>query len=214
MSDPNRRKINRKIARQKSARGRQSERALSNPNDAEVQQRIELHTRKVENLKQERAELPVHQTEGSLKAHRPKVLRVLEGIPYWVTEDPREISELVRNHVRKEWEADIAEQKDHEEGSWLGSLEKRRWRLAITKLRDIVLSDQILDYVNEATGYNFRKRLRERISLLDRDLDRFGAVIRPVIVRAEDSHLMDGYCRYHVLMKRGIKETYAYIGIL
>ncbi|MCL4553424.1 MAG: hypothetical protein M1305_07760, partial [Candidatus Marsarchaeota archaeon] len=44
-------------------------------------------------------------------------------------------------------------------------------------------------------------------SLLDRDLDRFGAVIRPVIVRAEDSHLMDGYCRYHVLMKRGIKHA-------
>ena len=143
---------------------------------------------------------------------KARVLRKLEGITYWVIEDPEEIRELVCDYIRKEWEADIAEQKDHEEGRWLESIKKRRGKLIVVDLRSIVLNDKIMNYVNETTGYNFRKRLWERMSLLNRDLDKFGAVIRPQIARGEDSQLMDGYCRYHVLADREIKQTYVYVG--
>jgi len=62
----------------------------------------------------------------------------------------------------------------------------------------IKLSVDVMDYVNEETGYSFRTRLEERKRILEREIDRFGAVIRPLVVRAEDMQLMDGYCRYHV----------------
>lgn len=142
------------------------------------------------------------------------VLRDLEGISYWVIEDPPEIANLVNRNIRKEWESDIAEQEDHEEGTWLGSLQERKWRLDIVDLDKIKLSDRILNYVNDATGYNFRRRLEERKKNLERDIDRYGALIRPIVIRAEDSQLMDGYCRYHVLRGRGIMQAYAYVGSL
>lgn len=142
------------------------------------------------------------------------VLRELEGITYWVIEEPSEITELVNKHIRKEWESDIAEQEDHEEGRWLESLGSRNWVLSTVELESIKLSNQVMDYVNSRTGYNFRKRLEERRRALERDIDRFGAVIRPVVIRGEDSQLMDGYCRYHVLTSRNVGRTYAYIGSL
>lgn len=168
----------------------------------------------MEGLKRARVELATIQVEEHRGNNRSKILRVLEGIPYWVIEDPLEIGELICNNVRKEWEADISEQEDHEEGRWLKSLEKRKWRLVTMELGNIMLRDQIMNYTNEATGYNFRRRLQERVDHLNRDLDKFGAIIRPLIIRADDSQLMDGYCRYHVLLKRGIKEAYTYVGSL
>jgi hypothetical protein len=140
------------------------------------------------------------------------ILRELEGVAYWVIEEPPEIARLVNNHIRKEWESDIAEQEDHEEGRWLQSLRVRRWALVERELSTIKLSDAIMGYVNAKTGYNFRKRLEERKQTLERDIDRFGTIIRPLVIRAEDNRLMDGYCRYHVLIDRNVKKTYAYVG--
>jgi hypothetical protein len=213
VSDPTRRMINRRLDRQKRARRRQSEKALANPSDADAQQRIEMHTQKAGALKQTRERLPSVE-RGDAEGRRSKVLRVLEGIPYWVIEDPTEISEFVNNHVRKEWEADIADQEDHEGGTWLASLGKRCWSLAVTSLDTIKLSEATINYTNTETGYNFRKRLEERKAILSRDLDKFGAVIRPMILRAEDNQLMDGYCRFHTLRDRGIRQGYVYLGTL
>jgi hypothetical protein len=142
------------------------------------------------------------------------VLRDLHGITYWVIEDPLEIARLVNSHIRKEWESDIAEQEDHEGSAWLKSLQNRKWLLARVRLDRIKLNREVMDYVDGKTGYNFRMRLEERKRLLNQDLDKFGAVIRPIVLRAEDNLLMDGYCRYHVLLDRGVKEAYAYIGSL
>jgi hypothetical protein len=142
------------------------------------------------------------------------VLRDLQRITYWVIEDPSEIARLVNSSIRREWESDIAEQEDHEEGTWLASLSSRKWRLEMIELGRIRLSDKIMNYVNSKTGYNFRSRLEVRKSIMNNDIDKFGAVIRPVVIRAEDNQLMDGYCRYHVLRDRGISQTYAYIGSL
>ena len=143
-----------------------------------------------------------------------RVLRKLEGITYWVIEDPEEIRELVCDNIRKEWEADIAEQKDHEGGTWLGTIQARDWRLEEIGLVKIRLSAAVMDYANEETGYNFRKRLEERKRTLEREINRFGAVIRPLVLRGEDMQLMDGYCRYHVLHDRGIAKALSYVGTL
>jgi len=145
-------------------------------------------------------------------SRRAKVLRKLQGISYWVIEAPSDIAELVNTNIRREWEADIAEQEDHEEGRWLASLRKRKWELKMMKLNEIKLSDETMNSRNEKTGYDFRKRLEERVRLLERDIDRFGSVIRPLVVRAEDGQLMDGYCRYHTLKERGVTKTFAYVG--
>jgi hypothetical protein len=143
-----------------------------------------------------------------------RVLRRLGGISYWVLEDPLEIAELVNTNVRREWESDIAEQKDHEEGEWLGSLQKRSWSLEVVELSRIKLSKRIMSYSNQKTGYSFRERLNERMRVLNRDIESLGAIIRPLIIRAEDNQLMDGYCRYHVLSDRSIPRAYAYVGSL
>ena len=143
-----------------------------------------------------------------------RVLRELDGITYWVIEEPAEIHYLVCYNIRKEWEADIAEQKDHEGGRWLASIRTRRWRLEAIELTQIKLNPAVMNYENKETGYNFRKRLRERKVILERDLDRYGAVIRPLVLRAEDMQLMDGYCRYHVFQDRKVKKALAYLGSL
>ena len=124
------------------------------------------------------------------------------------------IRELICDNIRKEWESDIAEQKDHEGGMWLGTIQARNWRLEAVGLDRIKLSAEIMDYTNEETGYSFRKRLEERKGFLEREIDRFGAVIRPLVLRAEDMQLMDGYCRYHVFRDRKVKKALAYLGSL
>ena len=147
-------------------------------------------------------------------ASRSRVLRRLDGITYWAIKDPTEIRDFICNNVRKEWEADIAEQEDHEGGTWLGTIRARRWRLEVTELSKVKLSAEIMDYANEETGYNFRKRLEERKKVLEREIDKFGAVIRPLILRGEDMQLMDGYCRFHVLSGRGATRAFTYVGTL
>ncbi len=61
-------------------------------------------------------------------------------------------------------------------------------------------------------GYNFPERLSARAAELRRGMELFGAVIWPVIVRAEDSQLMDGNCRYRTLADMGISRSYVYLG--
>lgn len=212
--DPKRRKLNRKLDRQKKARRKQSEKLLSDPEDFVAHSAIYLHEKKVAMLKQEKEATFGQPNSPLAEENRFRVLRRLDGISYWVIEDPDEIRELVCTHVRKEWESDIAEQEDHGGGSWLGSLQRRNWRLSVVELSKIKLSERIMNYSNKETGYSFRVRLNEREKILERDIDKFGAVIRPLIIREEDNQLMDGYCRYHVLLDRNISKTYAYIGSL
>ena len=212
VTNPTRRRINRQLDRQKKARRRQSEKLLTSPDDVQATASIRKHGENIKELKMKRDGLA--HSIPTTNTGRFRVLRVLDGITYWVIEDPKEIAELINYHIRREWESDIAEQEDHEEGKWLQSLNERNWTLVEAEPRGIKLSDEIMNYVNPRTGYNFRKRLEERRRILERDVDKFGAVIRPVVIRAEDNQLMDGYCRYHVLLDRNVKKLYAYVGRL
>ena len=141
------------------------------------------------------------------------VLRNLDGVTYWVLEDPAEIAELVNVNVRKEWESDNrARGKDPSESNWLRSLESRSWRLETLSMEGIRLSQEIMSIKNEETGYDFGVSLQKRKAELRREIEEFGAIIRPVILRGEDRQLMDGYCRVATLRDMGIPRTYAYVG--
>ena len=141
-----------------------------------------------------------------------RILRVLQGVSYWVIEDPVEIAELINNNVTREWETDIAGTEDHDGRAWLDSLPERSWRLERVRLTRVRLDQGTMNYSDGRTGYSFVERLVERRRLLQRSLREFGIVIWPLVLRAEDRMLMDGYCRYHTLTDMKVKETFAYVG--
>lgn len=142
-------------------------------------------------------------------------VRRLEGIAYWVIEDPEAIYDFINTEVKKEWEADArSEGRDPREDSWLKTLSKRKWSLATTKTDMIKLDPDVMNYVNSKTGYDFAQRLAKRSAQLQREIKEFAHVIWPVIVREEDMQLVDGYCRYAALKTMGISRIYAYVGAM
>ena len=141
------------------------------------------------------------------------ILRRFDGVSYWVIEDPREISEFVNINIRKEWESDcVFEGKDPGRSEWLLSLKERKWELKVVGVRGVGLNQELMNYSDTKTGYDFAAHLKERKERLKDGMQRYGAVIPPVVLRAEDNQLMDGYCRYSALKDMGVKRIYAYVG--
>lgn len=56
------------------------------------------------------------------------------------------------------------------------------------------------------------KELTKRKEELRKALEVYAIVIWPIVVRAEDLRLIDGYCRYATLREMGISKVYAYVG--
>jgi hypothetical protein len=129
-------------------------------------------------------------------------VRTLEGINYWVIEDPAYIKKYVDVVLRKEWEADM-EDDGGPSKDWLTDMLRRRWSLQVLDMDDVSGSD-----------YLGSPRLAERRAELKRGIERYGSVIWPVVVREENHHLADGYCRYTTLKEMGVLHLYAYVGRL
>jgi hypothetical protein len=130
-------------------------------------------------------------------------IRHLDGITYWVIEDPADIEDFVGSVLRREWEADLRyEGKDPAKDECLASLLGRRWELKVLNTLDVKPDS---DYVNS-------ERLRQRRAELRRSLEVYGSVIWPIVVRAEGYLLADGYCRYATLRDMGVGRLYAYVG--
>lgn len=142
-------------------------------------------------------------------------LRRLEGMTYWVIEDPDGIRDYINKEIRKEWETDARhEHREPENAPWLKTLSKRKWSLQIVELKRIKLNPNIMNYVDPQRGYVFSERLVERSRELQESIRIGGSVIWPLIVRKKDMQLVDGYCRYSTLRAMDISRTYAYIGTL
>lgn len=142
-------------------------------------------------------------------------VRRLDGITYWVIEDPEGIYDFINKEIRKEWEADARfEGREPKENTWLKSLSKRRWSLEIAEIDRIKLNPDIMNYVDDERGYNFSQELAKRSDELRRSIKEYSQVIWPVIVRKEGFMLVDGYCRYATLRMMNIQRTYAYVGTL
>jgi hypothetical protein len=53
-------------------------------------------------------------------------IRRLDGVTYWVIEDPDGIRDFVNNELRREWEEDArSEDRDPRKDAWLKTLSKR-----------------------------------------------------------------------------------------
>lgn len=142
-------------------------------------------------------------------------IRRLEGITYWVIEDPEGIKDLITTEIRREWEEDAKnEHRDPKKDPWLRTLSKRRWSLRIAEINTIRLNPEIMNYVDSERDYVFRERLTQRRRELQTVIENFGVVIWPLIVREEDMQLVDGYCRYATLKAMNISRTYVYAGTL
>ena len=142
-------------------------------------------------------------------------IRRLEGITYWVVEDPDAIYDLINSEVRKEWEEDArSEHRDPNDDEWLRTLSKRRWSLEIVEVGRVRLNPEIMNYVDREMGYVFQKSLTQRTQELQKVIQSFGVVIWPLIVREEDTQLVDGYCRYATLKAMNASRAYVYVGAL
>lgn len=139
-------------------------------------------------------------------------LRKLDGITYWVIEDPNEIRDFINIEIRKEWTQDAKdESRDPHRDPWLKELSKRKWRLEILGLNDIKPDPYVFI---PRTGYNFEERLAKRSQELRKAVELYGSVIWPVIVREEDMLLVDGYCRFTTLKMMKTPRIHAYVGKL
>jgi hypothetical protein len=142
-------------------------------------------------------------------------IRRLNGITYWVIEDPDGIYDFINKEIRREWEADAkSEHRDPNEDLWLKTLSQREWILKIVAAGRIKLNPDIMNYVDVLTGYNFAEHLAKRREELQHDIETYGLTNWPVIVRHEDWVVVDGYCRYTALRAMKTPEIYAYIGAL
>jgi len=143
------------------------------------------------------------------------VIRRLEGITYWVIEDPTEIHDFINNEVHKEWEEDVKFEGREPDGDlWLKVLSKYKWQLAVTEIDKVKLNPSIMNLVDHRRGYVFTDELAKRSDELRICIEKYRVVIWPIIIRKEDFTLMDGYCRYTSLKNMGVKRIYAYVGTL
>lgn len=137
-------------------------------------------------------------------------MRNLQGVSYWIIEDPQSISDYINTNVRKEWELDVKEEgRNVDSDPWLKELSGRMWILKAARLNEIRLNPLVVNYRNSDKGYDFQAELSKRRALLRRSLE-FGSVIWPIIVD-EKMTLRDGYCRYTTLAEIGIPETYCFM---
>lgn len=130
-------------------------------------------------------------------------IRRLDGITYWVIDDPADIEDFVRTVLRKEWEGDLRSEGKNPVGDpWLADLMERHWKLAVLDVAQIT----------PGSDYAKSERLKQRRAELKRTLETYGSAIWPVVVKAEGNTLADGYCRYTTLREMGVPKVYAYVG--
>ena len=128
-------------------------------------------------------------------------------------DDPDAIYDFINSVVRKEWEADArSERRDPKDDPWLTTLARRKWHLKIMDITRIKLDSDIMNYVDPERGYVFSKSLEKRSGELRHNMEAGAVVLSPLIIRKEDTQLVDGYCRYTTLKAMGVPRIYTYVG--
>lgn len=142
-------------------------------------------------------------------------IRRLDGITYWVIEEPEAIHEFINTQVRREWEEDIKDiPNDPARDPWLSTLHQREWKLEIVRTEEPKTDPEVMNFIDPKAGYNFPERLKQRRKEMQKSMEKYGIVIWPIILRKEDMQVLDGYCRYTTLRDLGVSRLYAYIGRL
>jgi hypothetical protein len=137
-----------------------------------------------------------------------RTLRRVQGITYWVLNDPKEIRRFINSNIRQEWERDnIDDGVNSKTDDWLLSLPRRVWRLKILDVVKITLDPLMM------AREDFVKRLDERSDEMRRSVSEYHRfVIWPLVLRGEDYRLKDGYCRFTTLKRMDIRRVLAYVG--
>lgn len=155
--------------------------------------------------------LECHGLGGAIRLKTP--IRRLDGITYWVIEDPDAIHDFINNELRKEWEEDArTEHREPKEDTWLKTLSRRRWSLETVNIGRIKLDPRIMNYIDADEGYVFQEDLAKRSQELKEAVEKFAVVLWPLVVKEEGFMLVDGYCRYTTLKALKVSKTYAYVG--
>ncbi len=142
-------------------------------------------------------------------------IRRLQGVSYWLMQDPDEIADFININVRKEWETDATEERRNvSRDPWLQTLYGRAWSLELVRADQILLNPHVMNFVDPERRYRFRSSLERRTKELRAVIEKYGCAIWPIIVRREDMMLVDGYCRLATLKEMGISQVYAYLGSL
>jgi len=136
-----------------------------------------------------------------------QLLKRVEGITYWVIDDPKQIRKFINTNLRQEWKKDAeTDGVDPGRDPWLRDLSKLEWSLqtiAVAKVRPSLSMMRRQEFI---------ARLKERSKQLRRAIELYDQVIWPVIIQGNHSMLKDGYCRYTTLKTMGVKRTLAYVG--
>ena len=105
-------------------------------------------------------------------------LRRLQGITYWIIENPEAIGDFINTNIRKEWEADVKSAGGNpKDDPWLQRLSARVWRLEIVDTGSVKLDAGIMNYANPDTGYSFAESLARRTPELRKAIEAYGSVI-------------------------------------
>ena len=136
-----------------------------------------------------------------------QLLKRVEGITYWVIDDPKQIRKFINTNLRQEWKKDAeTDGVDPGRDPWLRDLSKLEWSLqtiAVAKVRPSLSMMRRQEFI---------ARLKERSKQLRRAIELYDQVIWPVIIQGNHSMLKDGYCRSTTLKTMGVKRTLAYVG--
>ena len=115
-------------------------------------------------------------------------IRRLDGITYWVIDEPTDIYDFVNRQLRLEWIGDARDEgREPKEDVWLKDLPKRKWQLEILGLE--LINPNPYEFIPR-TGYNFEERLTQRVMQLHRAIEKYGSVIWPVTVRGKTCNLL------------------------
>jgi hypothetical protein len=138
-----------------------------------------------------------------------RTLRRLQGITYWVINDPDEVYRFINSNVRGEWERDNQKDGvDSRRDEWLVSLPRRKWRLRILETSRIRLDPSTI------ASEVFTTRLEQRSEEMRRNISEYHIAIWPLVIRGEDFELRDGYCRLAALKSLRINKVMSYVGSL
>ncbi len=116
-----------------------------------------------------------------------QLLKRVEGITYWVIDDPKQIRKFINTNLRQEWKKDAeTDGVDPGRDPWLRDLSKLEWSLQTIAMAKVRPSLSMM------RRQEFIARLKERSKQLRRAIELYDQVIWPVIIRGKDSMLKMG----------------------
>ena len=133
--------------------------------------------------------------------------RALDGHTYHVSISP---TEYLRKWLNAEWITDVEEYPDQKwTPEWMRDLALLEFRLELRELATVKPRPDVMSYSKD--GYDFQAKFQERVA--ERvDAIQMGTSIMPLVVRAADHELMDGYTRFAALQRIGALRVLAYVG--